>query len=1587
MKRITSNGFMGIVLLALAALPFSGCGGVGTGSSSGGGGSSTTTISGKVSLSGTVSQSGKPSLNNMAKALYSAPKGKPGSKAFLTSMKPSTELEKLFAAAQAPSWITNSNVYLFDADHPEWLYPVAEDITDNSGNYSLASLKNAGLNGNSYKDGGDLPAGNYTLMAVKEVSGEKPIVAVQAIVKKFDGTVAGVDLVALPSNVAPRVRTMFGVKKTNDGTQRWGCPGGDAACADRSVTLATNANIQVSFSMPVKRDTLSNITVSPAVPGKWSLSADWLTATYYLSSGASLSADTEYTVTVNGADSGGGAVANVYGNAVEKTAYGYFRTNSLADDRKPTALWKSPTIVQMNSELDIVTPIRIASNEALDVNGLLLEGTGKLPPDGTAVTLGDKPGVMFVGKESDSGLYIYEFILGEPLKLDVTYDLIVSGGRDMAGNAMNDLSGSITTVSQSAGVFANATSASRIAKQGAQAEVKDVFGKWVRAMNDRNIAQLQTMMSGDFYMEYDTSKGISQEDDPNRDGRFDIVEFSNMLMENAFPQWDFCGTTITGEVVTKDVNGNDIFINPNLTGIPYTADFEFKLTGASTVNSQRCNDVAPKDSLYATLHQINGAWVIVRASEGIDTRTKSLSFPSLISARLYENTTPVADGGTFTTVPDGTTTVVNYEWDAVPGVSSYIVVLMDARNPDNGVAVALPTTLTSISKIRNTTYIESLGGKDVSSKFGLYSDTGSLFWVPGGEYYWEVIGLASTAVDQVLDKRPGELLKDISAVSKLQRFGISGTYRELLISITKPPSATPVAYSELIGGGGGGFDVGNAGQVTITVTSTDTSYSGTGSLSVSGNSYQTYTLVFISGVATATVDLYKGANWIYIDDGNPDSDWSKRLYKYFTIVTTGGIQPVLNIMAAFDDVNPSVPLFGDVWNYYSTASGSKKVTIYGSVSDTSVTEVYIYTWNELGAYNPMITASVNSGVFFATLDLYKGNNWISLNASGGAPNYPYYYSYMGVYTDTGMTWVPPISVTEVTNATKTGEYPYSSDWDASSPYITIKGKFKNPADGSFYVWSEAMNTSGTVYSSQDGSFSIPLTIYNGWTYVSINDSNYNWYGVNIYTENGKVFIKPTITTIDGAAYTEPSYGGQGSALITDCAATINGTAQTGNVYVYVNSYDGTSYSWDNQTVQSVGTTGQAGNFTVTVPVVSGTGYYNNIDIYDKEWKWTGVNVTTTGSCAYVSPEMTVDLLKDATDATLASNLYATNPYIYNGGPYDAGTSSTITLSGTSNQPGRTITVSVWTCSKEEKYSTSADSSGNWSISGIKVYDTTDMSYWYNVSDGYNGFGFWITSVNGVNPTPPLDVTSLTGGTKTNSGCGYSEWTGVTSTTVTISGTTTAQDGIGTYSDPLGGVYTFNIAGGTFTISNVSVYDGYNYININDTNWNYHSVSISATNGVSRPKPLAITSPLHNASPPAGPLTVIGTFDTGFSPTYVYGYTESYNSGTSSWEYNYFSTDLYEQQTYGYGPLTVSGSNFSFDANIGDTSNYTYIYVYAYDSGTATNHAHSIYVNNVYSYGDWWYKPTKKTSIPVNEVADRVKSLKTARRLMSRHSGR
>jgi hypothetical protein len=1548
-----------------------GCSGSGKGGTFGSG-SGSTVVSGKVTLSASITGQ-KPSLKEM----FSVPIGKPGSKSYheMTRGLPVDGLQKMLGAPGDASPLSNATVDLYDADHPEWLFPVATGSTDSGGNYSLSTMTNATKNeGAGYLDGSTIPVGNYTLVASKGGIGQQPVVAVQTIVTQFEGAVPNVNFEVLPSDVAPAVVSILGLRKNTDGTETWG---------GSTTAHPVSAAIQIVFSMPMVRQYLEAVEIESTdggtVPtGKWSLSADWLTATYYFDSGQELSLGKTYTVTIYGSDDAVNAKAvNVYGNPIEETAVATF-VASAADTLSPTVQWNSPTVIDMGSLVDVTQSFRIETNEIIDVNGVRLTGSP---------SIGVKPGVVFLGKSS-SGLYVYEFVLGEPLILNQSYSLSVSGGKDMSGHAMNVLTGSIKTkdAANTPGIDPAANSDT----QNMQARVKSLFGRWVRSLNDRNLAQFQALMSPEFYMEYDTTRGISTKTDINRDGRYSISEFSRMIKNEAFANWDFCGTTITG--VISPVAGTSINTYP----LEDKADFEFKLKGVNTVNSQQCSESAPRESFYATVKFKNGMWRLVRASEGIDTRDKTLTTHELITHslyRIYGYSLPVETdiedpsiGSSFAEVPNTpgsplSLTDADFRWNAVQGVQTYIVVVADARNPNSGRAYAFPSSV--LSAVSTADWQADLGGRDVSTKFGFGNmggpggpnaskrnlNMGGFNFVEGGRYYWEVVGLATVKYDEVQGQPLSVLLGDITHASRVKYFTVEGVFPDLRVMV-KPgtnPNASPVAYASNLNG----YDVGSAFQATVTIESPNPNSSG--DIWLSGSVFTQDTLSFDQppsgepvGVATYTVTLYQG--WNYVQICNSGS--FNYLCRSFGILTRGGKPPIIDVWEVIDDIGNTVN--GDASRYFVSTTGAKKAVVQGG-TDCSLMQIDVNLENfELGAreYFPIPVFDDGNGncTYSFQTNIYKGDNWITLSGYD-TMNGQQYATHMGVYTDTGSVWVPPISINSISSgntgtATERVKYPNGADWeitvDPSYNYTAnVNGKFKVTGTmGYYYMWSEAgSGSSNQIPTAPDGSFILNLLLYQGWNYITIYDGQSSYYNLNIFSPNGKVLILPKILTIDGADYTN-----QGIASVSDCYATIAGTAVPGRVNIYENSYSGIGYSYDYFNAQSTGA-GPAGAFTVTIPIVGPNGY-NYIDLYDRDNNWVGLQVTTTANCAYVAPSLNItDITRDDTNASIFIG-------------QDAGSSDTITFSGTTN-PYRTVTVTSYTCGGETLYSAAADANGNWSVSNVAVYG--DMtSNQFSIQNGNYSMGYNITSGNALSsPKRPFRINSVTSSPaglipdpNNSMYCSEQYYSTTSDTEITISGVTNAPNGIGHYLDSIGGSRDFTISNGAFTITTVPVYDGGNSFNFVDSIGQFFYLSVSTTNGVPRPQFVKITSPLEHDTV-SGSQTVEATVsdpaNSGFIPTRIYAYI--YNS-TTGIQLNY-SNDA----STGYLPLNFDGTNVSFTNDFGvNNLSYTSIEVDACPN-VGPCHYHYIYVNEAAYTGGFGKPGQKKANTGLSESVQRLESLK------------
>lgn len=1583
---VSIRTFLYASLVCLSSLLLAACGnGVDGGGSIGGGtsGSNDTsvTVSGKVSLLGGGSLSGSSKLSKMA----SVPKGKEGSKLYMkTRTALDAKLDDAVNYFKAGDVIDNATVFLYDANHPEWLFPVASSFTNSNGDYTLKFLANADKNLDAngdpvYTNGDYIPEGNYTLLAFKPGGFDPilgvttdPVVAVQTIVNTFTGTVSAADLAAQSSTVKPKVETIIGLKKNTDGTQTWG---------NSSIQLPANSAIPVTFSMAMSRaSVLNGVSINPSVEGEWSVSADWLSAIFYPDSGTGLTSGQVYTITVNGADtSASGSVTNVYGNPLAKTATATF-TAIAADNTAPVVSITSPA---SGPGVSIVDPVRITSNEPLDINTLTLTSTP---------SLGDKPGVLFVGKLS--GQYIYDFILADPLAPGTSYNITVSGGTDLSGNVMTTDSRSFTTQDASSvngiDVTADATT------QAVQADVLDVFGRWVRAFNDRSVTQLQAMMTGDFVFEYDVSQHGPDEEDLNRDGRLDLEEFTSMFVSD-FNWFDYCQTTMTGNVVG------------NVNVVANKADFEFSLIFSSTNTSQECTESPEK--LFATVSNINGSWLVGRVSEGIDTRNRTLDTHSVMSGlKIAQNSTTLGseaaenlNGAPLSVMPvfnfgtGAVTYPAEFSWDAVDGATAYVFYIVNARDDDRGRAYILPATSTSWTMPRSRTagggdpktWPEILPANVVAVKklFGFDVESGGSGFTPdlgmlrdGGEFYWTVMALDSNVpTDFDVDgnksydpnntsdtSRATNLFQQITAVSRQYRFKNPGIFKEITFDITDA-GTMDLTFNEQFNGynANENSDPGNQINLVITTPNLDNG-NGNANLYVNGHSQRSYPINFDpSGVANVTVDLFEGMNWVDVYDGVD-------LFKGFNVKTSGGASPVLTITSVMDQ--SSNVLTPDPFGYIDTGTSNVTSVILNlALNDPNVRDVDTGTpdadinasfnvniMNDSGASDSQtipvqVALDGTSGTanFTVQVPVYAGHNWINIDSNyctnpqpaGPSPLCSTANNNFGVHTTTGTPWVPQIHTIAVTTAVLTDDYGQSQNWDASNDpddKVTVTGVLENPTGGNtpqYSISSDGAWLNENLTVNANGSFSIPVDLYNGWNHLDITDAADNWYHVAIFTTQGRTVVRPQINTINSVAYS-----GNGFASTNQCTATITGQALANTeVQINWNGDDGVG-NYNNENIRTLvgpdGVDGDGlGSFSAIVPLMSGG--YNNIDVFDENWRGVFVQVTTTASCSYSAPVLTLDAVTNATNT--------------GGNNFDAGANASITLQGTSTMAGRQIVVTNWICTGEEQVSTSAATTGgspyNWSVT-VPMYEGFNN---VEITDGVTFSTINVDSTNGNVPVEVLSasVTGATDNTPANS-CGFASFDAGTATSVTITGTTTAPDGTAQFNDADGMMSSFDIVSGAFSFT-TNVYNGGNFISIDDTDFNHFNVEVFTTNGIQRTRYIEITSHTHDQVV-TGPtsITVTGSIDPSFTPTRVKAFV--YDEDTSaSPQQTMYSSDTYEQTTMGAQPLTVSGNTFSFNVNVTSDQPVS-IDVNGRDDATFVEHGHSIYINNINNYGEWSYKP-------------------------------
>ncbi|MDH5547356.1 MAG: Ig-like domain-containing protein [Gammaproteobacteria bacterium] len=1218
-----------------------------------------------------------------------------------------------------------ATVQLYDADHPENLDPIAQALTDATGAYTLDKTI----------DGQEIPTGHYTLFASKfDANTGELYVAVQTIIKKMAGDVTGNDLVAQDSDALPEVETVIGLSVNNDGT-----------FGGADVSLPQNVDIPVTFNMSIARGTVQNIKVTDSagteVDGSWRVSPDLLSA--YFNPTANLTQGSEYTVEFPGG-SAASTLNNVYGKSLEETVTATF-TASAVDTTAPNA---SPIIDFDKNAAPITLSIRFGVDEPIDTNTALvkvLQGS----------SLGDRPGIQYVGKnaeKSPSYPYIYQIVPTEALQLGSSYKLEITGGKDLAGLEMGKVEFSFTMESTSAGFNADDTADEITAKSG----VKDVLGKWIYAMDDRNVTLLSSYMTGDFY--WVNGEG-DDENDINRDGRLSLVEFQGMLNQ-FFTMIERCDMSITGDVVS-DIALADTDAN----GKPDKAvmSFELKFESTNTLIAE-CGQMASEGPgiLTTELKKINGGWLMTRGADG-ETLPDSIAALKKIDLLKPANETKLPEPAA------GETLAPVFTWTApknAADVSSYAVVVVDGRMRGHG-WVGLVNGAGHVAGDEISLKFSANAGKfgDVlvlenAEAFGIWNRMEGL--VTGGKYRWAVVAYGSKTADDFVVGGEG-LAADVIASSDPFKLGVGGVFQELGVKVTDTNNVE-FQFSPAFEG----FDVGSAGQVKIKVKSPD--------ISVTDLMVETYGFrpqhqqaVFTDNpdgtatkVAGVSIDLSKGHNWIRVcatdtmpapGAGQPNC----RLQKEFAVMTSGGLPPLISFTSiyAVDATGAETVVTPNSWGDVEALT-AVKLKVSGNVDPAAIGAadpampfgVAYENWAEGGRDHGVVTLNETTGNFTAEVLVFKGWNGVEFHDFNWMN-----FNRIGVHTEAGSTYVPPIAITSVMNGATAATQLRMDTWEAvydagTATSVTVNGSIAGLLQNGRTVadfqadWGHNVGefgeqwvstSGGPITLNADGTFSISVNpLYDGMNSINLNIGQNGmcvgecagaWYSVRISTSNPASVYTPdhVITSIDyGASTFTPNPPGQwfDVNVAGACSIVIHGkTKNNSQVEVWSNNWNLNYNEWHSSNdVPSV----------ITIdPTMDGQGYYaysatvnvyngsNDIGANDGNWMWQGGMVNST--CADAPEVLVVTSIKNGT--TVLDNQY---------GEVQAGSASSITVAGTAV---KSSTVRVWVGGDYtgQELTTTADASGNFSLS-IPLYNGWN---YISFEDGKNWFNLNVFTTGGT----------------------------------------------------------------------------------------------------------------------------------------------------------------------------------------------------------------------------------------------------------------
>ncbi|MDH5301069.1 MAG: Ig-like domain-containing protein [Gammaproteobacteria bacterium] len=1513
--------------------------------------SSTAVISGRVSLSNVVGDDTAATKPLMAKAMAkAAASGKllkstdkiQAVEMYATTSTPySKVLQEAGLLPQEAAVLGGATIELYDANQPELLDPIARTLADANGDYIFDKTL----------DGSPIPAGNYTLIASKyDLNTGTLYVAVQTIVESFAGNVGGNDLVAQDSDAVASVISVLG-------------QGQSAAGGYADSTMPQDAGLPVTFSMAMARGTIPNIKVTNAtgtvVAGTWKISPDLLSAMFFPT--ADLTLNELYTITIPGGKILN-TVNNVYGKAIPATITAKF-TAVASDTTSPTASALEP----VGPNIPVINPIRFGVNEPIDTTTINVAVT-------RGPSLGAKPAIQFIGKDSAAPIYkfVYQIMPSEGLKLNTDYTIKVTDGMDLAGNPMDPLSFSFKTEATSAGISASDS----VTVASEKVAVKDVFGKWLMAMQKRDTSLFSSYMSGDFFW-------ISQPGDKadvNRDGRLSVNEFTGMLSKELFPMIEMCSVTLGGDVTS------DIVINPELTKA--IMSFNLTFTPGNTLNSQ-CGQMASDGPgiLSIELRKRNGMWLMTKGVDGADTTKLS----GLKPYKLLELDTPadaavLPDPGAQKLTPSLKWVAGTYDHDNDKGVATpeikiptYAVVLLDERNQRTGWVALYDASTAAAGDVLGAKFNPMAGtyGNTMvlpnGQTFGMERSISEL--VAGGKYRWAVLGLSSTLAQLTQDT--STYTNNVVGSSMARKFSVGGNFAELALSVSS------VAGVHTYNPSFDGYDVGGADTVDITVTTPNPNVM-QARLELFGYKPQMLFAMFTNGVATFTgVPLSKGMNHVTVcedvyDPNNMNGGMgcysSLGLTKEFNAQTSGGLLPQINFGTVYeiDATGAESAVTLNSWSDFdSTTATSVRVT--GTVA-AGITGLNWQVHGENGE-RAQGSAALSGGGFDVIIPVYPGWNgiefmddmWMNFNR-------------IGVRTSAGSVYVPDTKINSISDAGMAAIAVQTEDFyqlraDAgNTDSVTLTGTFNNwdSMNGSAN-WNHCMGencmsfiTGGPLTVTPDvndatkGNFTLTVTgLVDGWNQIDVNwccgMNGGAWYRVLVFTTNGNVFVLPhSLVSYDVGAGVVPFTGSSNWRSIdvgAACSIKVNGsTNMQGMVWSDVNYYDPVKALGSYQRVE-----------TQTSPVPDGNGNYpynltaniyggvNDLGIYDPNGMWQGLNVTTT--CANKPVIMEVTGITDGAGTALANNY----------GMVDAGMATTVRLTGTA-KAGATLTANI--SGQYMETVTAVAGAGNTFTMDLPIYNGYN---YINLTDGSNWFYLTVVS-NGtrvyVAPFSSIFVDGGVGGAYFMGGWGTGEsWNNSLNSTVNLSGLVAAGSGNVTWyqrsnTTTQSGTVTPDV-NGIFQIP-VTLFQGYNGFDLYDGSGRYYYVEISSAVGIVPPKLVSVVSHADGAMA-SGPTTITVEVDPGYAYANVNVYVRNWGSADPYGTEQRFTTDPnLAMPGSGWTLLNASGLQFSATADLTGTD--VEIYVEALSADYMQWHGQVVYVNSTWTGYSW--KPTKGLKGPV-----------------------